>query len=220
MHNTRKPGKGEILFALIRIAAVLILFTLLIIISGASPAKAFRAFFTGIFGTTHGIAEVFVRAAPLILLGLGVAITFRSGFFNLGAEGQFYMGALASTAVVIILPESLGAVRAPIAALAAFIAGGIWVLLPALMKNFMGISETVNTIMFNYIATLLMGVVYTNWLREGSVPQTASVPKESQLPRMITVRLRRTSLSRQIRPKQQQRSIPIRLLAGHRRSQG
>ncbi|MBQ4045995.1 MAG: ABC transporter permease [Lachnospiraceae bacterium] len=187
MHNTRKPGKGEILFALIRIAAVLILFTLLIIISGASPAKAFRAFFTGIFGTTHGIAEVFVRAAPLILLGLGVAITFRSGFFNLGAEGQFYMGALASTAVVIILPESMGAVRAPIAALAAFIAGGIWVLLPALMKNFMGISETVNTIMFNYIATMFVGIAIRSVLQEpgSSLPQTASLPENVHLPLLL-----------------------------------
>ena len=97
------------------------------------------------------------------------------------------MGALASTAVVIILPESMGAVRAPIAALAAFIAGGIWVLLPALMKNFMGISETVNTIMFNYIATMFVGIAIRSVLQEpgSSLPQTASLPENVHLPLLL-----------------------------------
>lgn len=187
MYKERKFSKGEILFAIIRIAAVLFLFTTLIIISGASPLKAFRAFFVGIFGTTHGIAEVFVRATPLTLLGLGVAITFRSGFFNLGAEGQFYMGAFASTAVVFMLPESMGSARIPIAAFVAFLAGGIWVLLPALMKNFMGISETVNTIMFNYIATMFVGIAIRSVLQEpgSSLPQTAALPENVHLPLLL-----------------------------------
>ena len=86
------------------------------------------------------------------------------------------MGALASTSVVFLLPEQLGSFRAVIAALAAFAAGGIWVLLPALMKNYLGISETVNTIMFNYIATMFVGIAIRGILQEpgSSLPQTAS----------------------------------------------
>ena len=99
-----------------------------------------------------------MRATPLMLLGLGVAITFRTGFLNLGAEGQLYMGALASTAAALLLPESLDALRMLIAILAAFLAGGLWVLLPAWMKSRFGISETVNTIMFNYIAIMIVGI--------------------------------------------------------------
>ena len=188
MNNTeRRFSKGTILFALIRVLAVLLLFTGLIVFSGASPIAALRAFFFGVFGTTHGFAEVFVRATPLILLGLGVAITFRSGFFNLGAEGQFYMGALAATAAVNILPASLGILRAPLSAAAAFIAGGIWVLLPALMKNYMGISETVNTIMFNYIATMFVGIAIRGVLQEpgSSLPQTAQIPEDACLPLLL-----------------------------------
>ena len=127
--NTKKMS-----FALIRVVAVLLLSTILVVLSGANPVTAVKTFVFGIFGTTHGFAEVFVRATPLMLLGLGVAITFRAGFLNLGAEGQLYMGALASTAAALLLPESLGALRMLIAILVAFLAGGLWVLLPAWMK--------------------------------------------------------------------------------------
>lgn len=179
--------KKKIAFAGIRIVAVLLLSMLLIIFSGANPAEALRTFFFGIFGTTHGFAEVFVRATPLMLLGLGVAITFRSGFFNLGAEGQLYIGALASTAVALVLPESLGIARLFIAAIAAFLAGGLWVLLPAIMKSRLGISETVNTIMFNYIAVMIVGITIRGALQEpgSSLPQTSVIPSSIVLPSLL-----------------------------------
>ncbi len=175
------------IFVLIRVAAVLLLTVGLILLSGSDPIQAVRTFFFGIFGTLHGFAEVFVRATPLIFLGLGVAITFRSGFFNLGAEGQLYMGALSSTAVALILPESLGAVRIFLAFGAAFLAGGLWVLLPALMKSRLGISETVNTIMFNYIAIMIVGICIRGSLQESgsSLPQSAQLPEELTLPLLL-----------------------------------
>lgn len=168
--NTKKMS-----FTLIRVAAVLLLSTILVVLSGANPITAVKTFVFGIFGTTHGFAEVFVRATPLMLLGLGVAITFRAGFLNLGAEGQLYMGALASTAAALLLPESLDALRMLIAILAAFLAGGLWVLLPAWMKSRFGISETVNTIMFNYIAIMIVGICIRGGLQEAgsSLPQSA-----------------------------------------------
>ena len=187
MSQVKKLDTGGSIFLLVRIGAVFLLFTVLILVSVASPLAAVKAICCGIFGTANGIAEVFVKATPLIFLGLGIAITFRSGFFNLGAEGQFYMGALASTSVVFLLPEQLGSFRAVIAALAAFAAGGIWVLLPALMKNYLGISETVNTIMFNYIATMFVGIAIRGILQEpgSSLPQTASLPGSVCLPVLL-----------------------------------
>ena len=128
-----------------------------------------------------------MRATPLMLLGLGVAITFRAGFLNLGAEGQLYMGALASTAVALLLPDSLGLLRMPLAILAAFLAGGLWVLLPAWMKSRLGISETVNTIMFNYIAIMIVGICIRGGLQEAgsSLPQSAPIPEELALPLLL-----------------------------------
>lgn len=70
--------------------------TVLIMLSDASPAEAYAMFFKGIFGNLNGFMEVFVKATPLIFTGLGCAVAFRTGFFNIGAEGQFYIGALAS----------------------------------------------------------------------------------------------------------------------------
>ncbi len=181
--NMKQKG----VFALIRVAAVLLLTVGLILLSGADPLQAFQTFFFGIFGTLHGFAEVFVRATPLIFLGLGVAITFRSGFFNLGAEGQLYMGALASTAAAMALPESLGAMRIVLAFGAAFLAGGLRVLFPAWMKSRLGISETVNTIMFNYIAIMIVGVCIRGPLQESgsSLPQSAQLPEGLTLPQLL-----------------------------------
>lgn len=177
----------KVWFALIRVAAVFLLSTTLVLLSGASPVAAARTFVFGIFGTAHGFAEVFVRATPLMLLGLGVAITFRAGFLNLGAEGQLYMGALASTAAALLLPESMGALRMPIAILAAFLAGGLWVLLPAWMKSRLGISETVNTIMFNYIAIMIVGICIRSGLQEAgsSLPQSSPIPEGLVLPLLL-----------------------------------
>ena len=64
--------------------------TVLILACGASPMEAYGLFFRGIFGTPAGFAEIFVKACPLILTGLGCAVAYRTGFFNIGAEGQFY----------------------------------------------------------------------------------------------------------------------------------
>lgn len=179
--------RNKISFALLRVFAVLLLSATLVLFSGASPVEAVRTFFYGIFGTAHGFAEVFVRSTPLMLLGLGVAITFRAGFLNLGAEGQMYMGALASTAVALLLPETLGPLRMPLIIIAAFLAGGLWVLVPAWMKSRLGISETVNTIMFNYIAIMIVGICIRSGLQEegSSLPQSAQIPDELTLPVLL-----------------------------------
>lgn len=68
---------------------------------GADPAEAYSLFFRGIFGTPAAFAEIFVKACPLILTGLGCAVAYRTGFFNIGAEGQFYVGAMATTIVAL-----------------------------------------------------------------------------------------------------------------------
>jgi simple sugar transport system permease protein len=71
---------------------------------GSDLTKASGGFFRGAFGSVYGVSEVLVRATPLLLAGLGVSIGFRSGFFNIGAEGQIYMGATAATTVGLLLP--------------------------------------------------------------------------------------------------------------------
>lgn len=94
----RARGITDVLLILV---ITILVGTVLIIACGADPAEAYSLFFRGIFGTPAGFAEIFVKACPLILTGLGCAVAYRTGFFNIGAEGQFYVGAMVTTIVAL-----------------------------------------------------------------------------------------------------------------------
>ncbi len=151
---------------------------------GANPLLAMQSLAKGAFGSKTNIGTTLTKATPLIFTGLCACFAYKCGVFNLGGEGQFIVGSIAACYVTLTL--GLSGVPAMILALVAgAAAGGLWGFIPGILKISRGQNEMIISIMFNYIATLLMGVVYTNWLRDGSVPQTLAVPKESQLPRVI-----------------------------------
>lgn len=172
---------------LIEAIIVLVVAVLLVLMAGASPLDAIRIFLHGILGTTNGFMEVFVKAAPLIFLGLGVSISFRTGFFNIGAEGQFYMGAIAAASVVFLCSGLPGWLRIVLAILATFLLGGVWALIPALLKKHMNISETITTIMFNYIAIMFVGILVRGPLQDksGALPQSPIIPTEAAMPALM-----------------------------------
>lgn len=159
----------------------------LIIVCGASPFDAYHLFFRGIFGSFSSFAEVFVKASPLILTSLGCAIAFRTGFFNIGAEGQFYIGAMATTIVSLFLPGVHGVIRIALALSAGFLCGGLWALIAAFLKARFRISEIIVTIMLNYIAINFLGYAVRSFLMDpaGNVPQSAKIAVEDQLPILI-----------------------------------
>lgn len=157
--------------------------TLMMILCGADPLEAYQLFFNGIFGNLSSFCEVFVKATPLILTGLGCAVAFRTGFFNIGAEGQFYMGAVAAAAVALNLTGVPGPARIILSMLAGFICGGIWALVAALFKAKFGISEIIVTIMLNYIAINFLGIAVRTFLMDpaGTVPQSARIESSAAL---------------------------------------
>lgn len=161
--------------------------TILILLSGANPLEAYEKFFYGIFGNLNGFCEVFVKATPLILTGLGCAVAFKTGFFNIGAEGQFYMGAIAATSVALGLDGVSGLARIILAFLAGFLAGGLWSLFAALFKAKLGISEIIVTIMLNYISINFLGLAVRSFLMDpaGSVPQSAKIAADTVLPKIV-----------------------------------
>ena len=158
--------------------------TVLIMMSNANPAEAYANFFKGIFGNLNGFCEVFVKATPLIFTGLGCAVAFRSGFFNIGAEGQFYVGALTASMVALNIQGAAGIV---LALAAGFLAGGVWALIAAVFKAKLGISEIIVTIMLNYIAINLVGIAVRTFLMDpaGSVPQSAKFDTSVWLPQLL-----------------------------------
>ena len=179
--------KNKVIQAVCIAVIIIAVGTGLIVLSDASPMEAYTSFFHGIFGNLNGFCEVFVKATPLIFTGLGCAVAFRTGFFNIGAEGQFYVGALASAIVVLGLPGVPGPARIVLALIAGFLAGGIWALIAAIFKAKLGISEIIVTIMLNYIAINLIGIAVRTFLMDpnGSVPQSSRIDAAAQLPQIL-----------------------------------
>ena len=156
----------------------LVISALLILACKASPVEAASLFVKGIFGTKASFAEIFVKACPLIL----------TGFFNIGAEGQFYVGAISATLVALGLPQVPGVVRIVLCMVVAFVCGGIWALIAAVFKTRFNISEIIVTIMLNYIVINFLGYAVRSFLMDpaGNVPQSAKIDQAAQLPNLIT----------------------------------
>ncbi len=181
--ETMQRVKDIILIA----ALTLLIAAVLVLACGASPAEAMQLFIQGIFRNRQSVAEIFVKACPLILTGVGCAVAFQAGFFNIGAEGQFYLGALVGTAVSLSLPLQ-GPVNILLALVCGFLAGGLLALIAALLKSTFNISEIIVTIMLNYIVINFLGYAVRTFLKdpEGNVPQSAKIDPASQLLPIIT----------------------------------
>jgi simple sugar transport system permease protein len=133
------------------VVVALVLGAFVILFSGDDPITAYRALFSGSLGDLRGISETLVAATPLILAGLGFAVAFRAGLFNIGLEGQVVLGGLAAG---LVATYNLGPwpVALPITLLAAALAGGFWAALAGALKAKSGASEVITTIMLNYLA--------------------------------------------------------------------
>lgn len=176
-----------VLVPLISVLLAFLIGCVIMAILGASPAAALAALCKGAFGNARNIGTTLARSTPLIFTSLCACFAYRCGVFNLGGEGQFLMGSvvccyIATQSGIVGLPAIL------LCILAGGLAGGFWAAIPGLLKIYRGQNEMIISIMLNYVATLFMGVIYTNWLRDGNVPQTMSVPDESKLSRLFGLR--------------------------------
>jgi ABC-type uncharacterized transport system permease subunit len=173
--------------AVLAVALALLVGAVIILLMGESPVAAYRAILYGAFGNINNLSETVVKAAPLVLAGAGLAIAYRANMWNIGAEGQIYVGGMAAICVGLYLGDLPAVIVLPLAALAGFIGGALWAGIAGILKVRLGIDEVINTIMLNYIAAL--GV---NWLIHGPLkdpaagfPRTAMIPINAQLPILI-----------------------------------
>src|SRR5574341_84948 len=130
-------GAVRLLYATKSVWAILcaLLVGAVVIMAGCSdPIAAYAALFQGAFFEYHGIATTFVKMSPLLLAGLAVVLPLRAGLFNIGAEGQIYLGALFATLAALYLPAMPGWLHILACSLAGIIGGGLWALLPAYLK--------------------------------------------------------------------------------------
>jgi ABC-type uncharacterized transport system permease subunit len=125
---------------------------------GISPAAAYGKLFSSIFSSPKNLSYSVVYATPLILTGLAVAFSFRTGVFNIGAEGQFVMGSMAACVVGICVPAP-AFLLVPLCILSAAAAGALWGLIVGFLKTRWGINEVLSMIMFNWIAYYLSNYI-------------------------------------------------------------
>jgi simple sugar transport system permease protein len=128
------------------------------------PVRAYAEMFKGAFGSGYGLSEVVVKAIPLTLTGLAVLISFRMLLWNIGAEGQLVLGAMAAGAVVRYLFVDAFPVMLILMILASVLAGGLWGLVPGFLKARWNVNEIISTLMLNYVALLLLDYfLYGAW---------------------------------------------------------
>ncbi len=191
MNNTLKTAYN-IAVVLAAAAGALLVGALVLAAVGADILKAYAVILTEPVKDLIGITEIIVRAVPLSLIALGVAIAFRSGILNIGAEGQMMLGILASSAAAIALPDMPKPVLVPLALLAGAAGGALWGWIAGFLKARLGVNEILSTVMLNYIAAQL----YTFFLRgpmmdpeeliTGSgTPQSVRIPRAAWLTRLL-----------------------------------
>jgi simple sugar transport system permease protein len=182
----RQLRGGHLLGTLASLGLALAAATLAVAVAGFDVAAGYRALWQGAFGSPVAVADVLARSTPLIFTGLSVAVAFRAGLFNVGAEGQLLLGAMAAVGVGLAagFPAWL---HAPLALAAAAVAGAAWGALPAFLKARFRAHEVITTIMLNYVAALLTGYLVNYPLHPPGelLPATARVAESAQVPRIL-----------------------------------
>ena len=170
-------------------AIALALLAALLALGGYDVSRALDALWRGSFGSSYALTSAtLVRTTPLLLAGLAVAVAFRAGVWNIGAEGQLLAGATAAIAGASLpLP---GPARLTLALVFAAAAGGAWALPAALLKR-RGVLEVISTIMLNFIALNLIGYLVRGPLQEPThaYPQSVTIDAVARLPRIAGTRL-------------------------------
>jgi len=182
----------QIIVLLAAFAGALLIGALFLVLAKSDPIKAYGVMFTGPFSDKFGITETLVRATPLLLVGLGIVISFRSGIINIGAEGQILAGAIGAAAVATFLPDMPALLLLPLVFLVGGLSGAVWGGIAGWLKARLAVNEILSTVMLNQIAFQLYQFLLRGPLidpQEASygtgVPQTAIIPQQIWLTRLI-----------------------------------
>jgi simple sugar transport system permease protein len=150
--------------------------------------KAYLLLFDGAFGSRFAITETLTRATPLMLTGLAAAVAFRAHFYNIGAEGQLYLGALAAVAVGNGAIAAPPVVLFPLMIAAGMGAGAVLLVVPALAKTRLGVDEVVTTLLLNFVALLFVSMMLDGPMKDAMAmgwPQSVPVPPELEFSKLL-----------------------------------
>jgi simple sugar transport system permease protein len=169
------------------VAVALVISGLIIAAVGGNPIASYLHILNASFGSVGVLSDTLVKATPLILTGLACALAFRMRLWNIGAEGQFLLGAWGASAVVLfpLVPAGTpGIILIPLMMVAGMVAGGLWGLIPGLLRARLAVNEIIVTLMLNYIALFWIQFwVFGPWSESG-FQQSKTFPDEAWLPKL------------------------------------
>ncbi|WP_265519362.1 ABC transporter permease [Nitratireductor luteus] len=171
------------------LGAALAIAGVLIMLAGAPVAEAFGQILNGAFGSRLGISETLTRATPLIFTGLAAAVAFRARLWNIGGEGQFYMGAIAAAALASgAIAGWPPLIAIPGAMFAGALAGTVTLLLPLGLRLRFGVDEVVTSLLLNFVALLFVSMLIEGPLKDPLAfgwPQSVPVSEGAELPKLL-----------------------------------
>ena len=184
------PTMSMVKAVLVQILAILLAFVtgaIVLSLTGYSPIEAYSAMFSGAFGNMYGIGQTLTKATPITFTALAFLFAFKSGLFNIGAEGQLIIGAMASAIVGISFNGLPALVHIALALLAGAVAGGLWGFIPAFLRAKFGAHEVITTMMLSYVAAYLTSyMVNYPFKAPGWVAQTVPILESARLPRILS----------------------------------
>lgn len=181
----------QVLYATKTIWAVLLSLlvgSVLILIAGANPIEAYRSLFGEAFFDYYGFGATLVKFSPIVLAGLAVAIPLQAGLFNVGAEGQIYMGALFTAIAALYLPEIYWPLHLFICVFAGAMGGAFWAAIAGYLKAYRGINEVIVTLLLNYVGINIVSYAAGGPMMEEGAPYPYSreIPSSLFLPHIMS----------------------------------
>jgi ABC-type uncharacterized transport system permease subunit len=177
-----RDAGGALVFPVIAILIALLIGAIIVLATGNNPVTAFRSLMVGAVGSPLAIGRTLLYATPLIFTGLAVAVAFRGGLFNIGGEGQVYIGAITAAGLGVSL-GFLGPLGTLAILLACILTGFLWGAIPGFLKAYFGAHEVITTIMLNFVAINLATYLALKPLRGGGlVPGTGTIDPAARIP--------------------------------------
>lgn len=169
----------------------LLLGGVLIQLSGANPFQAYQVMWMGAFGGFRQITETLLKATPLLIIGLGMTIAFRCRVWNIGAEGQYYIGTLCGSVIALSFPDLPAGILIPLMLIAGVTGGAIWSAIAGVLHLLRGVNLIICTLMLNYIGILAVQYAARVPFRQpdGFLPESAQFSSNAQIPVLLNTRL-------------------------------
>lgn len=176
---------------LIPLMAIIVTFlvtSVLVLMANANPLEAYYYFLLSPLSNRVSALETLVKATPLLLTGASVTIAFASGYWNIGAEGQLYAGAIAAAGLGMVLGNVPSILSIPIMLIGGFAAGMLWASIPALLKVKLAVDEVVTTLLLNSVILFIVSFLLNGPWRDpvSGWPQSPQIVDSAQLPRLLS----------------------------------